>query len=322
MTRDEAAWPRDPLGYRFILRSLDDAGRQAFPSAWTGAEDLTPPYKLPNKRPVLPAPKPLRRHPADDDRDYQSAIMLLAKHDDEVKVRLKNAAARLQSTGDASLSIPGIRIETNFDNTKAKLIVDPTDEDWARAVTIDQPRYEADLASFRRAKVAVEALVRSFEAGKAATFYRPLAGGELHAIPRSWWRGEVVDRRFAAGQLNPSNPFDSRQRGAYIFVETFGFSTEVARSPIIDETLPVTDAAGTGAVESANINVAAPIRRIAESQIEPEFKKWRDQQTDGYVPTEKEDIAYMKQFGVSRKIVRDDLRKQFPRRSRGEKKGS
>jgi hypothetical protein len=61
-----------------------------------------------------------------------------------------------------------------------------------------------------------------------------------------------------------------------------------------------------------------PVRRIAERLIEPEFKKWREQRPDN-IPTEAEDIQHMKQFGVGRDRVRD-LRKNFPRRKRGEKR--
>ena len=64
---------------------------------------------------------------------------------------------------------------------------------------------------------------------------------------------------------------------------------------------------------------AKPQRRLAEAKIEPEFKRWREQQREGYLPTGAEDIAHMKQLGVSRDAVRE-LRKKFRTRERGQKK--
>ena len=62
-----------------------------------------------------------------------------------------------------------------------------------------------------------------------------------------------------------------------------------------------------------------PPVRLAEAKIEPEFRRWREQHPSGYIPTESEDAAHMKQFGVSRDTVRE-LRKGYPRRPRGQKK--
>jgi hypothetical protein len=60
-------------------------------------------------------------------------------------------------------------------------------------------------------------------------------------------------------------------------------------------------------------------RRLAAVKIEPEFRRWREQQSGGYIPTEAEDIAHMKQLGVGRDAVRE-LRKKFPTRERGQKR--
>lgn len=62
-----------------------------------------------------------------------------------------------------------------------------------------------------------------------------------------------------------------------------------------------------------------PQRRLPEAKIEPEFKSWREQQPEGYIPTAAEDIAHMKQLGVGRDRVRQ-LRRNFPTRERGQKK--
>jgi len=79
-------------------------------------------------------------------------------------------------------------------------------------------------------------------------------------------------------------------------------------------------AATTSAVErSPSEDQGKTQRRLAEAKIEPEFKRWREQQPEGYIPTEAEDIAHMKQLGVGRDTVRK-LRKNFPTRERGRKK--
>ena len=61
------------------------------------------------------------------------------------------------------------------------------------------------------------------------------------------------------------------------------------------------------------------VTRLAEAKIEPEFRRWREKHPNGYIPTESEDIAHMKQFGVDRDTVRK-LRKKYPKRPRGQKK--
>jgi hypothetical protein len=66
-------------------------------------------------------------------------------------------------------------------------------------------------------------------------------------------------------------------------------------------------------------NQMKPQRRLAAAKIEPEFRRWREQQSEGYIPTEAEDIAHMKQLGVGRDTVRE-LRKKFPTRERGQKR--
>ncbi|MET4487281.1 hypothetical protein [Bradyrhizobium sp. LA7.1] len=58
--------------------------------------------------------------------------------------------------------------------------------------------------------------------------------------------------------------------------------------------------------------------RMAGASIEPKFREWRERRGDD-IPTEAEDIAYMKQFGVGRDAVRT-LRLRFPRRQRGQKR--
>ena len=63
----------------------------------------------------------------------------------------------------------------------------------------------------------------------------------------------------------------------------------------------------------------SPPVRLAEAKIEPEFRRWREQHPSGYIPTESEDAAHMKQLGVGRDKVRE-LREKYPRRRRGQKK--
>jgi hypothetical protein len=90
-------------------------------------------------------------------------------------------------------------------------------------------------------------------------------------------------------------------------------------TPSPDEQRP-TSVATTSAVEhSFSGDQVKPQLRLAEAKIEPEFKRWREQQPEGYLPTAAEDIAHMKQLGVGRDTVRE-LRKKFPTRERGQKK--
>jgi hypothetical protein len=258
MSRNETAWPRDPYGFQFILRSFNEVGRLTVPADWTGNEALTPPSKMPLKRPILPEAKPMRPHPADNDQNYKTVQSILKHYDREAKDRLDRAKTTLEATRDLSLVIPGIRIKTGWDNNKATICIDPTDEDWARAMAIYRPWYEARLASFRRAKAVVDTLVRLFEMGKVATFYRPLAGGELIAISNSWWRSEVVDGRFDTGQLNPARPFESTQRGAYIFTLQDELSAAISSSRIVGPAMLETGAAAIAPSQLADGRLTPP----------------------------------------------------------------
>jgi hypothetical protein len=71
---------------------------------------------------------------------------------------------------------------------------------------------------------------------------------------------------------------------------------------------------------ASNNSHSSPVlpKRLAPEKIKAEFKRWREEQPDGYIPTAREDVDHMKELGVSRDIVRD-LRRKFPRLKRGQK---
>jgi len=127
-----------------------------------------------------------------------------------------------------------------------------------------------------------------------------LEGGDFTAISSSAWNTERIGSRFVSCQFNPDKPFDDQILGAgrWIFVDRQSLESCCQLSP------PQQDA-----------NAAPGKRRIAEAEIQKVFKDYRDSR-GGDIPSEKEDIAYMKRFGVSRERVRE-LRKNASRLPRG-----
>jgi hypothetical protein len=120
--------------------------------------------------------------------------------------------------------------------------------------------------------------------------------------------------------LNPNDPYGlgiAGDRYQWIFVTRESFSC--APGVFSDEEQHPKSLTTATAVPSPAGDQEKPQRRLAEAKIEPEFRRWREQQPDGYIPTEAEDIAHMKQLGVGRDTVRE-LRKKFPTRERGQKK--
>jgi hypothetical protein len=62
-------------------------------------------------------------------------------------------------------------------------------------------------------------------------------------------------------------------------------------------------------------------QRLPKAKIVPEFERWRKGQPEDYIPTQAQDTAHMKQFGVGRDAVRN-LRKAYPRRPPGKPKAT
>ncbi|MEY9899928.1 hypothetical protein [Bradyrhizobium sp. USDA 329] len=189
-------------------------------------------------------------------------------------------------------------------------------KEWMDAVTIVERLRQEQAPRLRRLIEVQDRIMQLAEADFLITAIREKAGGDPTPIPRKWWNSHRIRDRFDFCELRPDDPYNlgiGSDPYQWIFVTreslmscANGELTEREQAPKPASAAPPEEPAKTP-------------RPLAEAKIEPAFRQWRDQQPEGYIPTEDEDIAYMKELGVGRDRVRK-LRKQFPRRGRGEKK--
>jgi hypothetical protein len=289
--KNSIGWPNDTASFVFLARAVHAIGKSMFGPQWTGDE--------PSLEPMQSLPK----FPLSSGGSAYFAHDLLVKHHPEFN---RHPLKRRPKT--AGMPGGGIPPSVNF-----------TIEEWEAARSIVAKDHEHKMPGLRRFFQVRDRIMQLAEAELLITARRDKAGGDPELIPRVWWNSERIRNRFDLCQIDPDDPyslFSAGGRHQWIFVtrESLMSCAGDAGSHDVGQQAVAEDATSLRSEQPAN-----PQRRIAESQIEPAFKKWRDEQPEGYIPTEPEDNAHMRQFGVGRDDVRD-LRKKFPRRKRGEKK--
>jgi hypothetical protein len=282
-------WPRDNSSYVFLARAVHAIGKSMFGAEWAGDE---PSLELMQELPLIPERSGWRASLAHD---------LLVKHHPEFNRQPRKSSQR--SFG----SPPSFEF---------------TGKEWITAVMIVKKHNEQKMPGVRRFFEVRDRIIQLAEAGFLITAIREEAGGDPTPIPRHWWHSERIRNRFDYCQLNPDDPYGLGFAGdgyQWIFVTRESLMSCAGGVSSDDEQHPKSVATTPASEPSPPDDQAKPQRRLAEAKIEPEFKRWREQQPEGYLPTEAEDIAHMKQQGVGRDAVRE-LRKKFPTRERGQKK--
>jgi hypothetical protein len=282
--RTSIGWPNDNSSYVFLGRAVHAMGKSMFGAAWTGDE---PCRDLMTKLPVFPERSGWRARLAHD---------LLVKHHPEY-----NRQPRKPS-------------QYSFEFTG---------KEWMDAVMIVEKHNEQKMPGLRRFSEVQARIIQLAEAGFLITAIREKAGGDPTPVPRGWWNSERIRDRFDFCQLRPDDPYGlgiGSDPYQWIFVTRESLMSCAPGAFAEDEQASRSVATTSAAVSAQEEPTKAP-RPLAESKIEPEFRSWREQQPEGYIPTEEQDIAHMKQLGVGRDKVRA-LRKNFPTRRRGEKRSS
>jgi len=287
--KNSIGWPRDNDSFVFLARAVHAMGKSMFGHEWTGDD---PCLDLMQSLPTLPLSSGSRA---------QFAHGLLVKHHPEFN-REPFILMRRPFGVPPSLKFTG--------------------EEWEAARSIVAKDHEQKMPGAKRFFQARDRIVQLAEAGLLITALRERAGGDPVPIPRRFWNSERILNRFDLCQMNPDDPYGlgiAGDRYQWIFVTRESLMS-CARGAFTaeDDQTPKPVAPAPAPVASPE-DPAKPPRRLAESKIEPEFRQWREQQPEGYIPTEAEDIAHMKQLRVGRDAVRE-LRKQFPTRERGQKK--
>jgi hypothetical protein len=292
--KNSTGWPRDPISYVFLARAVHTIGKSMFGLEWTGDE------------PCLDLMQVLPTFPIRSGGSAYFAHELLIKHYPE----FNRQPLKWPPVGSSFGLLPPS--------------VDFTLEEWDAARAIVAKDHEQKMPGLRRFSQVQDRIVQLAEAELLITAVREKAGGDPTPIPRSWWNSERISNRFDFCQMNPEDRFgigSAGDRYQWIFVtrESLISCSGDTSTSHYDEQRPGAVATTSPAAPLRSEDQAKPRRRVAGAKIEPEFKLWREQQVGGYIPTEAEDVAHMKQLGVGRDTVRT-LRKKFPTRERGQKK--
>jgi hypothetical protein len=288
--KNSTGWPRDNSSYVFLARAVHAIGKSMFRSEWTGDE---PYLDLMQSLPALPL--------TSGSRAYFAHNLLLKHHPEFGRQPLKWSRGPFSSM---PTSVKFSRLE------------------WEAARAIVTKHNERKMPGVRRFFEARDRIIQLAEAGLLITAIRERAGGDPTPVPCAWWNSERIRNRFDCCQLNPSDPYglgSSGDRYQWIFVTRESLMSCAGSMSSYDEQHPKSMATTPASEPSPSEDQGKPQRRLTAAKIGPEFQRWREQQPEGYIPTEAEDIAHMKRLGVGRDAVRQ-LRKKFPTRERGQKK--
>jgi hypothetical protein len=286
--KNNSQWPDDSVSYLFLARALDRLGKSFFPNIWTGAELWTETFKLSD-------------YIWCDDR---FANNLLAENEPRGGRRIIHA---LQSSnvirGERGEGDPtGSKITDSIDALRRNsgLDIELSESERKAAHLIAKKLDVLNEPLINRARIVRAEFVKIAKEGTLTTAYRAIGTAVDVPIPPVWWDTDHVCSRFYCGQLNPKSPYgDEQVGGAWIFVFRKSLDQIIARDRSID---------GSQNAKSRTV-------RYSGTAAKQKFREWRGQRgTD--IPTEREDIAHMKQFGVGRDAVRD-LRETVPKLPRG-----
>ena len=169
----------------FLGRAVDQLGRALLAEAWTGEEstaELMQPIGL-----------------ATDARTINNII---ARHLPQFERKEYRGSMAPPPLGEPSWSPPKFDISI--------------DERKVASGFVNQQNAKAESAIDRFTSVQ-NAIVEHAIAGKLATAYRAMVGGEFYPIPAIWWNTERLKPRFTFCRINPDDPFGANGK-AWIFV--------------------------------------------------------------------------------------------------------
>jgi hypothetical protein len=163
-------WPRDPLGYIFLARAIEEIGRAMFGEDWTGKEVTTDFVRS------LP--------------DYFKASIFDASYARDILMKLPEYATQfppLPEWGDPPSYF--------------------TFKEWLAAQAAVRRQQEEQAPTFKRLSAVKLEIVARCESGELISAIRPVVGGAMRIAARVWWNTERWHSRFTMCQLNPDDPF-------------------------------------------------------------------------------------------------------------------
>jgi hypothetical protein len=179
------AWPRDPHGYIFLARAVEEIGRAIFGADWTGKEVTT---------------ELVRSLP---DQHEASGSDALYAH--EVLMKLPQHAKQLPKPESLPPSLNNLARQT-----RRAVIFRPesfTREQWSAAQAAIRCQQEERAPAWRRLSTVQLKIVTLCESGELKSAVRRTAGGAMRSVSRDCWNTERWYDRFTVCQLNPNKPF-------------------------------------------------------------------------------------------------------------------
>ena len=162
-------WPRDPIGYIYLARVVNQIGKATFGKKWSAADPGTElPRLLPSKRGATVGDR-IRAH-----------RLIASQFPKRPTLRL---------TGPLLQGVPGF-----------------SDDEWTAAQTTAADLQRKAIPACRRFSTVRETIIRECEAGPLTAVYRA-HDGIMQEVPRQHWNGNNLENRFVTCVYNPRDPF-------------------------------------------------------------------------------------------------------------------
>ncbi|MCK1447235.1 hypothetical protein IVB34_40120 [Bradyrhizobium sp. 2] len=247
----EENWPLDPQGYIFLLRAVEQVGREQHGDNWTQKArlpvlptsidlneiDSDARMKSETLKAILTRPDLASRLPTF--KLFHDAVQQAAQLAQQEVFRAKSAQARA-----AAVSISSRWRAGSFEPAKKKVVapkvaIDPslaeicrwtlkgiTKAQWLEAARLVSSESVAMRTAHQNLKAVSLRMIKACEAGELRSSLR-LPDGRMTDIPRHHWNGENLWPRFIDGSYDPADPFQARKgprQQLFIFLLLDSFS--------------------------------------------------------------------------------------------------
>ena len=162
-------WPRDPAGYIFLARAVNQIGKAIYGIKWSGCEPGT---SLPR---LLPS-----KHSAGEGAKIRAHDLIASQFPERPILRM---------TSPVWQSVP-----------------DFSDDQWKAAQKIAADLQREAIPACRRFSTVRETIIRECEARQLVAAYRGHDGRMLE-VPPQHWNGDNLENRFVICRYNPRDPF-------------------------------------------------------------------------------------------------------------------
>jgi hypothetical protein len=163
-------WPRDPAGYIFLARVVNQIGKATFGNEWSGADPGT----------VLPRSLPSKGSATVGEKIWAH---------DLIESQFPKRPIRKMTGPLWARSVPDFSVD-----------------EWKAAQAIAADLRRKAIPACRRFLTVRETIICECEAGQLTAAYRA-HDGSMQEVPRQHWNGTNLENRFVTCMYNPRDPF-------------------------------------------------------------------------------------------------------------------